>query len=106
MCIGKILIYVCLAAPVAVIACGDNGGSTDADPFDSLQACFDEHTKMESLPVGEAIVVCCTDHPIAGVHPSCKDTKADCVTHVRAELDSSITNTQIDAACTDYITKK
>jgi hypothetical protein len=78
----------------------------DADPFDSLQECFDEHATMESLPVGEAIVVCCTDHPIAGVHPSCKDTKADCVAHVRAELSSSVTDTQIDAACADYISKK
>lgn len=105
MRIANILISVWLAGP-ALAACGDNKSDTDADPFDSLQECFDEHSVMESLPVGEAIVVCCTDHPIAGVHPSCKNTKADCVTHVRAELDSSVTNEQIDAACADYIDKK
>lgn len=91
--------------PIILTACGDSS-KMDADPFDTLQACFDEHTKMESLPVNNAIVVCCTDHPIAGVHPSCKDTQADCVAHVRAELDSSVTDPQIAAACTDYISKK
>lgn len=91
--------------PLAVAACG-NSNTMDADAFDTLQACFDEHTKTESLPINDAIVVCCTDHPIAGVHPSCKDTQPDCVTHVRAELDPTVTDAQIDAACTDYINKK
>jgi hypothetical protein len=91
--------------PVSFTACGGNN-TMDADPFDTLQACFDEHTKMESLPVNDAIVVCCTDHPIAGMHPSCKDTQADCVAHVRAELDSTVTDPQIAAACTDYLNKK
>jgi hypothetical protein len=99
------LLAALLVVPAILTACGSSD-QMDADPFDTLQACFDEHTKMESLPVNNAIVVCCTDHPIAGVHPSCKDTQADCVAHVRAELDSSVTDTQIDAACTDYISKK
>jgi len=98
------LVISWFVAPLLFSACGDN--PPDAEPFDTLQACFDEHTKMESLPINNAIVVCCTDHPIAGVHPSCKDTQADCVAHVRAELDSSVTDPQIDAACSDYLSKK
>jgi hypothetical protein len=103
--ISAALLVSLFALPLAIAACGDSNQG-DADPFDTLQACFDEHNKEESLPVQMAIVVCCVDHPIAGVHPSCKDSQADCVTHVRTELDSSVTDTDITAACTDYIKKK
>jgi hypothetical protein len=88
-----------------VAACG--GSSTvDADPFDTLQACYDEHHTMESLPVQQAIVVCCLDHPIAGIHPSCQNTPADCVSHVRTNLDASVLDADITAACTTYISQK
>jgi hypothetical protein len=86
-------------------ACGGSS-SMDADPFDTLQACFDEHHGTESLSVQQAIVVCCLDHPIAGVHPSCDSTQAACVTHVRAELDATVLASDIDAACTTYISQK
>ena len=98
------LLVSIFALPLAIAACGDS--TADADPFDTLQACFDEHNKEESLPVQQAIVVCCVDHPIAGIHPSCTDTQAACVTHVRGELDSTVSDADISAACTDYITKK
>jgi len=91
--------------PLALAACGDSE-PMDADPFDTLQACYDDHHVMENLPVQRAIVVCCLDHPIAGVHPSCKDTQADCVTHVRAELNASVLDADITAACTTYISQK
>jgi len=99
------LVAALFVGSLGLPACSDNK-TQDADPFDTLQACFDEHHVTESLSVNDAIVVCCTDHPIAGVHPSCKDTQADCVTHVRAELASTVTAAEIDAACTDYISKK
>jgi hypothetical protein len=101
------LVLALVALPLtlsAVPACGDK--TMEADPFDTLQACFDEHHNMESLSVHDAIVVCCLDHPIAGVHPSCKDTQADCVAHVDAELDNSVTTSDIQTACTDYIAQK
>jgi hypothetical protein len=94
-----------LALPLAVAACGDSN-KVDSDPFDTLQACFDEHNKEESLPVQQAIVVCCVDHPIAGVHPSCLNTQTDCVSHVRGALDTSVSDTDISAACMDYLVKK
>ncbi len=103
MRIARALVSISLAFPLVLAACGSK---EDADPFDTLQACYDEHHNMESLPVQDSIVVCCLDHPIAGVHPSCKDTQADCVTHVDAELDATVSLSDIQAACTDYITQK
>jgi hypothetical protein len=92
---------VSLVLALGLAACGDK--KEDVDPFDTLQECYTEHAVTEKFPVQESIVVCCIDHPIAGVHPSCANTKADCVTHVRAALDASVSSTDIDAACTTYI---
>jgi len=98
-------IVVSLVLPLVLATCGDSKPE-DADPFDTLQACFDEHHNMETLTVQQAIVVCCLDHPIAGVHPSCKDTPADCMTHVRAELTAATSDADITAACAIYVTQK
>jgi hypothetical protein len=96
-----------LAFPLTLTACSNNE-PVDADPFDTLQACYDEHHGGdEHLPIQQAIVTCCLDHPIAGMKaPTCLDSKADCVTHVRAALDVSILSADIDAACMTYITEK
>jgi hypothetical protein len=99
------LVSFAFVLPLALAACGDSE-TMDADPFDTLQACYDEHAVTENLPVQQAIVVCCLDHPIAGVHPSCKDTQADCVSHVRAALSASVVDADITAACTTYISQK
>ena len=101
MRIVRALVSISLTSPLVFAACG--GGDEDADPFDTLQACYDEHHNMESLSVHDAIVVCCLDHPIAGVNPSCENTQAACVTHVDAELDPSVTLSDIEMACTDYV---
>ncbi|HEX7841110.1 MAG TPA: hypothetical protein VF469_26715 [Kofleriaceae bacterium] len=78
----------------------------DADPFDTLQACYDEHHNRETLPVQQAIVVCCLEHPIAGVHPSCGDTQPGCVSHLHDNLGASVTDADITAACMTYISQK
>ncbi|HET7502580.1 MAG TPA: hypothetical protein VFK02_16280 [Kofleriaceae bacterium] len=99
-------VLVCvLACPLAVTACGGDGQS-DAAPYDTLQDCYDDHHVNENLTVQEAIVVCCLDHPIGGVHPSCGSTAIECVDHVDMELDSSVSPTDIDAACTTYIDER
>ena len=92
---------------LALAACGD-GEKKDSDPFDTLLACYTDHTTVEKLSVQQAIVVCCLDHPIgsSGEHPSCKNTQADCVAHVRAELTASVVDADIQAACTTYIAMK
>ena len=94
-----------LVSMLVLGACG-NKNQMNADAFATLQACFDEHNKTESLSVHDSIVVCCLDHPIAGVHPSCGSTQDDCITHVGAELDASVTDADIQMACTDYISQK
>jgi hypothetical protein len=95
---------LCVAS-LAITACGDDSDE-DAEPFATLQACYDDHHGDEGLSVQEAIVVCCINHPIKDVHPSCEDTQADCVAHVTAELDTSVPTAEIQAACTTYITEK
>jgi hypothetical protein len=91
------------ALSLVTSACSDDK-QEDADPFDTLAACFDEHHNVESLTVQQAIVVCCLDHPINGVHPSCTSTQADCVTHVNTELSSeALVAADVQAACTTYI---
>lgn len=95
-----------LAVLASAAACGDHHDDGDAEPFDTLQACYDDHHNVEALSVQQAIVVCCLDHPIAGVHPSCKDTQVECVTHVRGQLAAAVIDADIAAACTTYITEK
>lgn len=101
------LVTLLATAALALVtaACSDHHDH-GAEAFQTLQLCFDDHHNVEALSVNDSIVVCCTDHPIAGVHPSCKDTVADCVTHVRAQLSATTTMAEIQAACADYIAKK
>ena len=91
---------------LVLAGCSDDPDA-ESEPFDTLQACFDDHhSGAESLPVAQAITVCCLDHPIAGVAPSCQDTAADCVTHVGAQLDDAVAASDFQAACTDYINQQ
>jgi len=83
-------------------ACG--GSSSDAEPYDTLQACFDDHTMVENLPTKEAVVVCCIDHPIAGQKKSCGTDQASCVSHLMTNL-TGVTMTDITASCMDYVTQ-
>jgi hypothetical protein len=85
-------------------ACHDHG----EEPFDTYQACFDDHHGgAENLPVQEAIVVCCLEHPIAGHTEVCGATAADCMTYLTQNLSStSATPADVTAACADYETQK
>jgi len=94
-----------LVSALVLTACGSKK-PMEAGPFDTLQACFDEHHRTESLSVHGSIIVCCLDHPIADVHPSCGNTQADYINHVRTELDLSVSDSDIQTACTDYISQK
>jgi hypothetical protein len=94
-----------LAFPLVLAACGSSDDA-DAEPFDTLADCYDDHHNVEMLTIQEAIVVCCLDHPIAGVHPSCGDTQPACATHVTTELGTTVTDPDVQAACTTYIDQK
>lgn len=91
-----------LATVLFCVACH----SHDHEGFATFQACFDEHTMVEALPFQQAVVVCCLDHPIDGVSEACGATAADCVTYLGANLTSTATQADIQAACDEYITQK
>ena len=79
----------------------------DEEGFDTFQACFDDHHTEESLPTQQAIVICCLEHPIAGVTEVCGANAASCMTYLGTNLStSSATSAEITAACTDYETQK
>jgi len=96
------------ALPLMLAACGGDDGPPDDEAFATLQDCFDDHhSGTEGLSVTEAITVCCIDHPINGIAPSCGNTQTDCEDHVDAELDTaSATADEISDACADYLIKK
>jgi len=100
---------ICL--PLFHAACGDDGKNddTDAEPFDTYADCYDDHANEESLPVDQAIVVCCIDHPIGADDANivCGETEQDCEDYVDANIgDDSVTAGDITAACTDYISQR
>jgi hypothetical protein len=87
--------------------CGDSHPA-DADPFDTFQACFDDHHIDEMSAIQVSIKICCIDHPIGvppiGPNVVCGETSAACQTYVDANLDNaSATMADIIAACDGYI---
>lgn len=103
----RFALATCLAlSALSFAACGGDDDNDD-EGFDTFQACFDDHHGEEGLSVGQAIVVCCLDHPINGVTEVCGADAAACTTYVTANVTStSATSTEISAACTDYQTQK
>ena len=108
-------IFAALAASITV-GCSDSSptcpgapkGTTDCDPFDTYQACFDEHTQNEGFDPACAIEICCIDHPIGNVMPDvvCGDTSATCMTYVTANLTDAgdtMLSTDITNACNFYV---
>jgi hypothetical protein len=101
-----------LAAMFCVTGC--SGTTTPPpEPFATMQLCFDSHHTVEMLSVNDSIVVCCLDHPINGVHPSCGATVAACNSRLTGTdpvgmltLTTEVTTAAIAMACQDYITKK
>ena len=88
-----------LLALLLVVGCKDDG----EEAFDTLQDCFDDHTKEESLPVIEALVVCCLEHPIMGEAPSCGDSAPDCINTLTNEIAQTDASTvEIMDACALY----
>jgi hypothetical protein len=80
----------------------------EAKSYATYQACFDEQTmKGDKLPVQEAIVKCCIDHPIGGMTLVCGATKPDCINYLTANLAQTSAST-IDKmdACDTYISEK
>jgi hypothetical protein len=105
-------ISLALATLCSLAACGGGGGSgEDNDPFDTYQACYDEHHTTENFATPKAIEICCIDHPIGTqmMNVVCGDTAATCETYVTANLmdpSDSTLSADITSACTSYVTDR
>ena len=89
---------------LAAAACDEH--SHDPEGYATFQACFDEHTVTESLPVDESIVICCLEHPIAGVMPACGADAAACEAYLGTNLSAtSATPAEVTAGCAEYVTQ-
>ena len=73
--------------------------------YATFSACYDEHTMEENLPTREAIVVCCLDHDIGGAKEVCGADHVACEAYLRTNL-TSVSSTEVTAACADYETQK
>ena len=96
------LIGLLLASTLVMplVACG----SDSPESYATYQECFDDHTTKESLPVSEAITVCCIDHPIMDVKPVCGATEADCINYLTANLkQTDATQGELMAGCSAYV---
>jgi hypothetical protein len=92
---------VCIALVSLLAACHDH-----AEGFATYQDCYVDHHEEEALPVNEAIVVCCLDHPIDGkTGTACGTTAADCVTYLTANV-TGPTAAEIMTSCDEYVVQK
>lgn len=87
-------------------ACGGDS-KMGADSYATFQACYDEHTHMETLSPACAIEVCCIDHPIgsATMNVVCGTTTQSCEAYINANLtDGSDANfgSDVTQACGFY----
>jgi hypothetical protein len=98
-----------IACAFVLLACGSNSQKPDNDPYNTYQACWDDHHTTEGFDVQKSIVICCIDHPI-GTMPMnvvCGNTAASCVTYVTQNLTSTeVMASDIQTACNDYITQR
>ena len=99
------LLCIGFALSLFSFACSDDHSSGE-EAYSTYQDCFDDHTMEEGLDFEKAVVVCCIDHEIDGQKLACGATAADCVTYLGANLTSSATQADIDAACAEYETQK
>ncbi len=93
---------------LAVLAIGSTACEQEhGGGFATYQECFKDHFEDEMLPVKEAIVVCCLEHPISDVVPVCGETKPDCINYLTANLSqTSASTTDVMDACADYVSQK
>lgn len=92
---------LCIGALLFAMSC-----SHDHEGYSTFQDCYDDHTIEEGLSFQEAVVVCCIDHEIDGESGVCGATAADCVTYLDANLTSTATSADTQAACDEYETQK
>lgn len=105
MHIARISILCALFA----LACNNNSDDgPDNDPFDTFQACYNEHHMTEGFDTQCAIEICCIDHPIGSqmMNVVCGADASTCDTYVTANLmdgSDATLGSDITAACTFYV---
>jgi hypothetical protein len=83
-------------------ACGEDPPKS----YDNYQACFDDQTEKGMLPVMEAIVACCLEHPIDGARPVCLSAVPECINYLTNNLNQvSASPTEVRTSCEEYVTK-
>lgn len=88
---------------IGSVGCGDDPPKA----YPTYQGCFDDRTMAGKLPVQDAIVACCLEHPIMDVSPACGDTKPDCINYLTNNLNqTSASTTDVMDACTEYVSQK
>jgi hypothetical protein len=99
-----------------LVACGSSTTTVDAlrehppeQPYVTLQACFDDHHKVDVLAVEDAIRACCLDHPIGDEvnNVVCGGSLAACESYIAANLASvDATSAEIADGCTRYLSSR
>jgi hypothetical protein len=98
----RLVLLALVSTSFLFAACGHDD---DHDAYATFQACFDDHSNVESLPHDQSIVICCIEHPLGSTaaNTACGADSAACVTYVTANLTStSATAAEIMAGCTTY----
>jgi len=81
-------------------ACGDDPPKA----YDDYQQCFDDQTEKGMLPVMDAILACCLDHPIDGNRPVCQGAVPECINFLTVNLNQvSASPSEVRMSCEAYI---
>ena len=101
---------------IVLLGCGESTTSVDAlrehppeQPYATLQACFDDHHKVDVLSVEDAIRACCLDHPIGAQANDvvCGGTRAACESFITENLaPADATPSQIADGCARYLSSR
>lgn len=98
----KLVVTMFSLMVLASVGCKDDA----PEAYATYQECFDDHVEAEMLPVKEAIVICCLEHPIDGHVMACGADKPTCINYLTASLNqTSASTTDVMDACADYVSQ-
>ena len=99
---ARILSFPAAAAVAAVAAAAGLIAASDQALAQAKTIAIDGSSTV--FPVQEAIVVCCIDHPIAGMLPACATTTPDCINYLTANLNQTSASTiDVMEGCAEYV---
>jgi hypothetical protein len=101
----RFVLFAFVSTAFLFAACHDH----EHDAYDNFQKCFEDHTMVEALPVDQAIVICCIEHPLGSApqNTACGADAQACVTFVTANVAAgTATAAQITMGCDEYVTQR